>query len=449
MAQRTSYADGPSPGEEAGNWLGNLFKPVADGWNDWLSGKSGDDYLKKYHNSPEYQNNRAQLAKSADIQPAAQVAPAQTGITSPSPNAADYYDAQSAPQQDQGSGILEMLKAAINNPGAYDAGPYMANLDQARSASLKAIADTRNQTQSNFDQSNAAIGGIYAKGKQDTLADNQVLKDNNAGLVGGLKGMYEGATQSLQADRTKEMSDKADMMSRLGIQGGGLGSAGETQTHAIADASQNSQAAQDKALQYGGADVSANTARAEGLISEGSGRQAQLRSQLSGILGQLSGKELDINNQYAQSSMQARNQAYQDNLSKISSLYGMYDKEQSRAQSQQNSILKSPVIAKLLAGGSSGANSMTGLEGANNLISQQGANPQDYNSAYSDAIMGAQTVPGTDPTDGQLLAEMVNKGMDRNLALSYIRAAKQSKSSVSTGNSGIDPSILAMLMGSR
>jgi hypothetical protein len=304
----------------------------------------------------------------------------------------------------------------------------MANLDQARSAQLAAIADAENRTNQNFDQSDQAIGNIYAKGKQDTLADNQTLKDNNANLVGGLNNMYSGAVQGLQDDRHKEMQDQTEMLKSLGIQQAGMGDAGQTQTKAIANASQNQQAAVDKAMQYGGADLTANTARADGLISEGSARQAALRSQLSGVLGQLDSKKLDINNQYEQNAMQARNQSYQDNLSKMSGLYGMYDKELTRADDRYKTDQNSRVQSALIAAQGRQAGSNNNMDDAANYVNSKGGNGTQYVSAYAKAVAGASTPAGMQPTDTDILRSMmqVDPKLDLNLALATIQNAKAS-----------------------
>jgi hypothetical protein len=322
----------------------------------------------------------------------------------------------------------------------------MQNLDAARASSLKAIAGAEDRTNANFNTSNQAIGNIYAKGKQDTLADNNVLKSNNADLVGGLNSMYAGATKGLQDDRHKEMADQVAMDQALGIQQAGLGTAGQTQTKAIANASQAQQASVDKALQYGGADLTENTARADGLISEGASRQAALRSQLAGVLGQLDSKKIDVDNTYQNNAMQARNQAYQDNLSKMSALYGMYDKELTRSDNRyktdQNSRTQAALITaegKLAANGGSGGGGQTNIQDANNFVQSQGFNPADYNNAYSGAILDAGTPAGMQPTETDLLKGMIAKNphLDITQAVQYIRNAANSSKYNSPNNNGI------------
>lgn len=429
-----AYADGPSGSEDANDWLGNLFKPVGKWFNDKAAANNKN--IANTWGNPDFYAGNVGRGGSADIKqaPVGDFSGGSTGSFDPT-----SMVPTSNQQPQQSDPMLDMLRDAINNPNPYSSGPYMANLDAARSASLKNIADTRDSTNKNFEASNAAVGGIYAKGKQDTLADNSILKDNNANLVGGLNGMYSNAISTLQGDRTKEMSDKADMMNRLGIQAGGLGTAGDTQTQAIANASQNQQAAADKALQYGGADLTANTARADGLISEGAGRQAQLRSQLSGILGQLSNKELDINNQYAQNSMQAANQGYQDNLSRMSALYGMKDKQQTYDQNNRKIDANSRVMVQAMKGPGGSAGGQTNMQDANDYVASQGGNPSDYNNAYTGAVMDTGTPAGMQPTEHDLLQAMMakNKGLDLNQALAYIRnASNASKYNSPTQNSG-------------
>ena len=275
------------------NWLENLTKSIDDTWNGRLTQQGGQqanssaakwDSLFNGHGGnisgfdpkrdmldPLMQNGAGQRADSAlnsysqqhgnaDVR-AAPVRPMSVGNADGSSTAGIGLNPSPGPQAGGGQDIIDMLRQAIDASNVGD-NPYMSGLNEARSASLKAIADTRNTTNANFQQSNDAIGGIYAKGKQDTLADNQILKDNNANLVGGLGAMYGGEVKSLQDDRSKAMNEKTDMLQRLGIQGAGLGTTGDVQTKAIADASASQQSAQDKALQYGGADLTANTARA-------------------------------------------------------------------------------------------------------------------------------------------------------------------------------------------
>jgi hypothetical protein len=349
-------------------------------------------------------------------------------------------------QQGQQNPMIAGIIAAMNSQSPYDSGPYMQNLDAARASSLKAIAGAEDRTNANFNTSNQAIGNIYAKGKQDTLADNNVLKSNNANLVGGLNSMYAGATKGLQDDRHKEMADQVAMDQALGIQQAGLGDAGKTQTQAIVNASQAQQASVDKALQYGGADLTENTARADGLITEGASRQAALRSQLAGVLGQLDSKKIDVDNTYQNNAMQARNQSYQDNLSKMSALYGMYDKELTRSDNRyktdQNSRTQAALITaegKLAANGGSGSGGQTNIQDANSFVQSQGGNPADYNNAYSGAIMDAGTPAGMQPTETDLLKGMMAKNphLDLTQAIQYIRNASNASKYNSPNNSGI------------
>jgi hypothetical protein len=338
--------------------------------------------------------------------------------------------------QSPNDSLIQGLLAAMNNPNPYDSGPYMQNLDAARSQSLAAIAGARDRTNSNYATSNQNIGDMYNMGKNDTLAQSGALAQSNANLVGGVNGMYDNAINTLQGDRTKEMSDKADMMSRLGIQQAGLQDAGSSQTQAIQNASTRQQAANQQALNYGAADQTANTARANAFTSEGASRQADLRSQLSNVLGQLDSKELDVNNQYAQNAMSARNQAYQDNLSRISALYGMYDKAQTLDLNKQKSVLNSRLLTQFAKDGSgtgSGAgNSMTNIQDANNFVAANGGNPQDYNSAYTGSILDYANSPQASITpsasESALLNAMhaKNPSLDLNQALAYIRNASNS-----------------------
>jgi hypothetical protein len=431
----TNYNDTPAymggasggGGLDIPGWLNSLF----GGKKNQDQGFAGtNNPAPAQYTTPSYMSGAS--GGSADIKAAPSGGGFDQGVSGtfdPNPASSLMPSASTAqaPQQ-QGNRMIDGILAAINNKDPYDSGPYMANLDQARSAQLAAIADAENRTNQNFDQSDQAIGNIYAKGKQDTLADNQTLKDNNANLVGGLNNMYSGAVQGLQDDRHKEMQDQTEMLKSLGIQQAGMGDAGQTQTKAIANASQNQQAAVDKAMQYGGADLTANTARADGLISEGSARQAALRSQLSGVLGQLDSKKLDINNQYEQNAMQARNQSYQDNLSKMSGLYGMYDKELTRADDRYKTDQNSRVQSALIAAQGRQAGSNNNMDDAANYVNSKGGNGTQYVSAYAKAVAGASTPAGMQPTDTDILRSMmqVDPKLDLNLALATIQNAKAS-----------------------
>lgn len=406
---------------------------------------SDPDQMGNLYKSSQYNGPQASPARTADVKPVAPYSGPNPSNNVTSNTALTNADPTVMPGG--GNSMMDQLRAAIDGLSSSSNSPYMANLDAARSASLKNIADARGQVQGNFDQSNAAIGGLYAKGKIDTLADGDILKSSNANLVGGLNGMYGGAIEGLQNDRSKELGEKTEMLQRLGIGAAGLGSAGDTQTKAIADATQNQTAAGSKALEYGASDLTANTARASGMVSEGAGRQAALRSQLAGILGQLSNKELDVNNQYATNSMNASNQDYQDKLSRIQALYGMYDKEQTRGDNMQKTLLNSKVIAQAMKGGSGGSGAMTNIDDANSYASSQGQNPGDYNSAYSDAVMNAPGVPGSPQTEQQLLQYMHSKrpDLDVNQLIAYVRNASNSSKYNTPTSGGLPQNILSML----
>jgi hypothetical protein len=429
--------------------------------------------MKQYHERPDYKRNLAELNASRNMPAntpnttaaAAQAAAPKQVHTQPTPNygnkmQSDYGLPASNPDTSMISGgmansgesqIAALLKQMLGG-GMYQAGPdnpYMSGLESARSASLKALADAKGRANENFTQSNSAIGGIYEKGRRDTMDDNNVLQASNDNLVGGLDAMYDGSVKDMQDERSQVQNQRMEMAQRMGLTLGVDDGATAVQDDAIQDTMKLGTAAKDKALQYGGADIASNTARASGLIAEGSGRQAELRSQLSGILGELSNKELDINNQFANASMQATNQTYQDNLSRMQALYGMYDKEQSRASSQQNMLLKSPVIAKLLGGGGgSSANNMANINNGASYISQQGQDPAAYENAYTDAIMGVQAMPGQSPTDQQIMMEMIKRGgLDPNMVRNFVTIQNNPSKFSPQQSSGIDPSILAMLIG--
>lgn len=141
------------------------------------------------------------------------------------PEPVDEVALEYAARAEKIQALMDQLQMGTDN---------QALADEAFAGSLAAIEKARGSAQNNFKESDAAIQGL-TQGHVNEIktVDRQAVTDNAQQFSGELNQTYDGATKALAADRNKDLSARAEMLSRLGIQEAGLGDTGNEQTQAI------------------------------------------------------------------------------------------------------------------------------------------------------------------------------------------------------------------------
>lgn len=232
----------------------------------------------------------------------------------PSPNQVDRGMGVGAVQRDEFADMIESLQGQMQGEFAYD-GRYDQMIADAFGAQLSAIANARNQTQGNFNESSSALKDLYAGHVQDiNTVDAGKYKQINQQLQGNLNQNYDSSINAIKADSKADMAEGEDMLRRMGLQDAApqLLELQQSKGDALARLQEEKASALTQATEYGNADQTRNIARGQSVAGEGIQRQGDLRSQLQDILGDLSMREADIQKDRAMTQMEAEQMAREE-----------------------------------------------------------------------------------------------------------------------------------------
>jgi len=334
--------------------------------------------------------------------------------------------------------ILDQIGSLLNADPEQEAQGMLSQVRSTFDGARGTLNGVRDRTNQNFQTSNKNVEDLYRSGRNETLQANNVLQENNNALVTGLTGLYDGNNETLSNERDKAMQTRAEMLQRMGVTEAGLGDSGSVQSDAIEQNASNKGGAIQQALTYGASDVTANTARANSLVSEGAARQSELRNQLTQILGQLDMKEADLGTQQQQAEMEARKSAGESTNARLKELLATMENQQGMDWDREKfyTQLQADQAKNQMQYG--GGGDAFNLEDANNYITQNGGDAGAANSAYTDAIINYNDPTGgsaPNPSESYIAKKLVEQGLDPNLALAYARIAseKSKYNSVSVG----------------
>lgn len=271
--------------------------------------------------------------------------------------------------------LMDALEMGTENTGL---------VDEAFAGSLAAIEKARGSAQNNFNESDAAIQGL-TQGHVNEIktVDRKAVEDNGNQLTSDLTNTYDTSKNTIAADQKAELSARAEMLQRLGIQEAGLGNAGQAQSQAMTRLTEDKGAQLGRASNYKAADLTRNTEMAAAQATEGVERRSDLRRQLDGINADLDRDTASVENSKAQARIAGTNadkeaylkqlQFYSDELQNLEeSKTARDDKAYDRAFAEREFNAK---------------NSPKALGGALDIASQQvaslGEDPSQYADAYA------------------------------------------------------------------
>jgi hypothetical protein len=418
-----------------GMW-GDFGKGVTDLVNKHEA--EGQAYLDNYHNNdPSYTKNRAQLAVDHPrADPTANISRI-LGLdqvnTDPYPSHGYTTDGPPGRQgrdEDPGQPIDEYevraqkirdLMADLEGAGAGT--DNLAMVDQAFAGSLAAIDKARQSAQTNFNTSEDAINKLTAGHVHDIqTVDRKAVEDNANQLTGAYDKSYTDAKTALQGNQQREMSARAEMLSRLGIQEAGLGDTGKAQSDALTRLEEDQGAMKQQAAGYKAADLTRNTELASSQSAAGVERQGDLRRQLNGINANLDQSQASVENSKAAAKISAQNadkadylkqlQFYQDQLKDIQD-------EKTRADDTAYSRAKDERDFNAKNSGTKGG----ALDVAAQNVMQTGEDPGQYADAYAQTMQenSYDSRSGKDKIS-DTVAKMTakNKNLNPRTALRYV-----------------------------
>ena len=318
--------------------LGNAGPSVEEMWsagNDFLTpdfnlsaGSSNDDGLKAlYGNRIPSLGGQAASQKNAAHQRFAQMsstqgtnplqlqqraqqrAPYIPGPRNPEPfpNGLPVDEDPMADEQRMMEETIAAIRERLSG-GYVDDGAYNALIDEAYSGSLAAIDNARGKAQGNFAESDKAIENLTA-GHVNTIKgeDMDAIKRIGGENKSAISGIYDNTTKELEGDRSREIAERAEALSRYGLAESGMGQAGQAQSQAIANTAEKKTGSLNVAQGYQSADEQLNVQRAQSQAGEGVERRSALRADLDKILGNLDNSAATVQSQKAQARLAAQN----------------------------------------------------------------------------------------------------------------------------------------------
>lgn len=375
------------------NGWDDFWGGIGSGINDWASGKSGDEYLKKYKAQPQYQQNvanRTQQAANTSRLP---------GMTQDNTLAAVHgkFNSRDNSQQGVPPGIARpavkdpmdklmerraQLEAMLDED--YTGDPEIDSMiEQAYTSALSNVSGARSKANDNFAQSDANIAALSA-GHVATIKgeDMDAVKRIGGELQSGYQKTFDTAKGSLEADRTSELEQRTAMLQRLGIQEAGLGTAGQGESEAIQRLTENQAGAVRQAQGYQAADEVRNTELASSQASAGVERRSALNKDLQGILGNLDQAETELGTNKAQAKLQAYQSGKSDYNQRLGSISDSINDIDSRIDSRTDADRNYNLDMQKLAQKNSGGGGVMAAVG--NSLANRGIDPAPYLQTYAD-----------------------------------------------------------------
>jgi hypothetical protein len=319
-----------------------------------------------------------------------------------------------SPEEQQIEDTIRAIQERLQ--GTYvDDGSYNAMIDEAYGGALSAIGNARTKAQGNYQESDRVLeqltqGHVNAINGEDMDAIKRTGQTHQADT----KAIYDSAISGEQADRQKVIDQRAEAISRYGLQESGMGTAGEVQSGAIEDFNASSADAQNSARVTQAANESMNVARAQSQAGEGVERRSSLRRDLDNILGDLDQSQATVESQKATarlSAKQADMAAFNESQARDTDTLEMYlrnklDEKKMRQESQQKT-----------------KGSASSFDVAAQRFSSQGIDPAPYLDAYSSVVAdnSYSSASGQDKIAAYVAGMMKkNKNLSRAQALQWV-----------------------------
>jgi hypothetical protein len=366
---------------EAPGKIGEVFNPIFNNpTGREIENKFSRDYSpggEKFNRLPQHIQSKAPQAPN----PGGSLMNRMLGQGANSQSSLIPDDGMSDEEKELAASIAA-IRNAINNRGDYREDPQVrALVDSAFGGALSAVGNARTRANENYNTSDDMLARLSAA---DVNAiqneDLNAIRGSHTNLQAGYDKNLGAATTALQNDRNMEMQNRTEMLQRLGLQESGMGTAGETQTKAIADITADTAGAKNQASGYLSADEVRNTEAARAASQGGLNRRADLRRDLDNILGNLDDAEAQIGNSKSQALLaglqadkESWNNAYKTDVDTLEMLLG-----QQREDKKLNAELQK-IGAK-----ASGSNGVLGV--MQDRFRSQNIDPMQYLQAYSDVV---------------------------------------------------------------
>lgn len=283
-------------------------------------------------------------------------------------------------------------------------------INQIFGSQLSALANARDTATSRHGTSLANTKELYGGHVHDIRnADKATYQGIATDQAAATNQVYDTGVKQLEDSRNANRDAGTEMLQRLGLQASAplvQETANEGQS-AIDSLVQAKASQQNQNTAYAGADMRRNDERAQSIADESVAQQTDLTRQLEDILGSLSNKEADVNSQ------------------KSEALYGAFRDSKNDWRTDREYATNS--LAQLLKAQSEAAGKEQELQQTNapqmaNILAGLGINDpslqKDYSSAYTDAVLNANYVPGIqDQTTAYLkyLTQNNERGLDPNV----------------------------------
>lgn len=259
-------------------------------------------------------------------------------------------------------------------------------IEQIFGAELAKIGNARNTTNERFNTSKAETQSLYDGHEHDIRnADKASYQGIATDQANATNQIYDSGVQQMQAGQNANRDASIEMMNRLGLQASApVAQETANESQKAIDSLVTAKTQQQTQNQgYASADMRRNDERAGSIADEGVAQQADLTRQLQDILGELGNKEADINSQKAEAMMGAFQRSednWRGDREYATSALAALMESQAEAASKSQEIQQSNAPQM--------QNIMNGLGITDPALQTQ------YSSAYTDAMLNANYVPG-------------------------------------------------------
>jgi hypothetical protein len=201
------------------------------------------------------------------------------------------------------SGITEQYQPTPRPDMSAQIAEFRAGLDAALAARLGALGGIRNNAQESFNTSDRNLAAMFQQNANNIATQgSQRFSDITAGQKQGITQTRDDTINTLQGDRSKQMAERAEMLSRLGIQDAAAGPdiVSDTLSQGIQRAGDRANINLNMADTMGASNQAYNQSVVNSVNQQGAERRAALTQQLQQIQNQLAMAEAEATAQTEQ-----------------------------------------------------------------------------------------------------------------------------------------------------
>lgn len=200
-------------------------------------------------------------------------------------------------------GITEQYQPPQRPDMSAQIAEFRAGLDAALAARLQALGGIRNNAQQGYNTSDANLAAMFQQNANNIATQgSQRFTDITAGQKQGIAQTRDDTINTLQGDRQKQMAERAEMLSRLGIQDSAAGPdiVSDTLSQGVQRAGDRANINLNMADTMGASNQAYNQSVVNSVNQQGAERRAALTQQLQAIQNQLAMAEAEATSQTEQ-----------------------------------------------------------------------------------------------------------------------------------------------------